>query len=195
MIRCVRLWSGPDGNSHFEEGAIDLESGPRGEVLSGRGMKLALDESRVSVEASVPPEAHKPGSALSVGIRPEHLTPGDGGLRLHVDASEVLGAEMIIHGVLRSGERLAVSLRGLHRVVPGESNRIRGRSRRCPRIRRNWSRLSPQRPCQGRNADLTVFEPSLLPRMTAVSARRSSQVATVDVAVDEETPSFCPLAP
>ena len=121
MIRCVRLWSGPDGNSHFEEGAIDLKSGPRGEVLSGRGMKLALDESRVSVEASVPPEAHKPGSALSVGIRPEHLTPGDGGLRLHVDASEVLGAEMIIHGVLRSGERLAVSLRGLHRVVPGES--------------------------------------------------------------------------
>ncbi len=31
MIRCVRLWSGPDGNSHFEEGAIDLESGPRGD--------------------------------------------------------------------------------------------------------------------------------------------------------------------
>jgi hypothetical protein len=23
MIRCVRLWSGPDGKSHFEEGAID----------------------------------------------------------------------------------------------------------------------------------------------------------------------------
>jgi quercetin dioxygenase-like cupin family protein len=36
MIRCVRLWSGPDGNSHFEEGAIDLGSGPRGDVLSGK---------------------------------------------------------------------------------------------------------------------------------------------------------------
>jgi hypothetical protein len=36
MIRCVRLWSGPDGNSHFEEGAIDLESGPRGDTLSGK---------------------------------------------------------------------------------------------------------------------------------------------------------------
>jgi hypothetical protein len=36
MIRCVRLWSGPDGKSHFEEGAIDLEFGPRGDVLSGK---------------------------------------------------------------------------------------------------------------------------------------------------------------
>ena len=36
MIRCVRLWSGPDGNSHFEEGVIDLEPGPRGDTLSGK---------------------------------------------------------------------------------------------------------------------------------------------------------------
>jgi hypothetical protein len=36
MIRCFRLWSGPDGNSHFEEGAIDLEFGPRDDTLSGK---------------------------------------------------------------------------------------------------------------------------------------------------------------
>jgi quercetin dioxygenase-like cupin family protein len=36
MIRCIRLWSGPDGNSHFEEGTLDLESGPRGDMLSGK---------------------------------------------------------------------------------------------------------------------------------------------------------------
>jgi hypothetical protein len=24
MIRCVRLWAGKDGNSHVEEGMIDL---------------------------------------------------------------------------------------------------------------------------------------------------------------------------
>jgi hypothetical protein len=35
MIRCVRLWSGPDNNSHFEEGVIDLERGPRSDMLSG----------------------------------------------------------------------------------------------------------------------------------------------------------------
>ena len=36
MIRCIRLWSGQDGESHFEEGAIDLEPGPRGDALSGK---------------------------------------------------------------------------------------------------------------------------------------------------------------
>jgi quercetin dioxygenase-like cupin family protein len=34
MIRCVRLWTGADGNSHWEEGAIDLSRGERGDVLS-----------------------------------------------------------------------------------------------------------------------------------------------------------------
>jgi hypothetical protein len=36
MIRCIRLWSGRDGHSHFEEGVIDLEPGQRGDTLSGK---------------------------------------------------------------------------------------------------------------------------------------------------------------
>ena len=36
MIRCIRLWSGLDGRSHFEEGVIDLDPGPRGDTLSGK---------------------------------------------------------------------------------------------------------------------------------------------------------------
>jgi hypothetical protein len=36
MIRCVRIWTGDDGNSYFEEGVIDLEPGQRGDMLSGR---------------------------------------------------------------------------------------------------------------------------------------------------------------
>ncbi|WP_342237451.1 cupin domain-containing protein [Inquilinus sp. OTU3971] len=32
MIRCVRLWTGDDGNSHFEEGVIDLSGGERGDI-------------------------------------------------------------------------------------------------------------------------------------------------------------------
>jgi quercetin dioxygenase-like cupin family protein len=35
MIRCVRIWTGEDGNSLFEEGGIDLQDGERGDVLSG----------------------------------------------------------------------------------------------------------------------------------------------------------------
>ena len=34
MIRCVRLWTGADGNSHFEEGVIDLSPGARSDWLS-----------------------------------------------------------------------------------------------------------------------------------------------------------------
>jgi quercetin dioxygenase-like cupin family protein len=36
MIRCVRIWTGDDRNSHFEEGVIDLEAGQRGDVLSDK---------------------------------------------------------------------------------------------------------------------------------------------------------------
>jgi quercetin dioxygenase-like cupin family protein len=36
MIRCVRLWTGDDDNSHFEEGMLDLEPGVRGDALSSK---------------------------------------------------------------------------------------------------------------------------------------------------------------
>ena len=36
MTRCVRIWSGEDQNSHFEEGVIHLEPGARGDLLSGK---------------------------------------------------------------------------------------------------------------------------------------------------------------
>ncbi|WP_407154875.1 hypothetical protein [Bradyrhizobium sp. STM 3557] len=32
----MRLWTGEDGNSHFEEGAIDLAPGSRGDELSDK---------------------------------------------------------------------------------------------------------------------------------------------------------------
>jgi len=36
MIRCVRLWTGDDQNSYFEEGVIELKSGPRSDWLSDK---------------------------------------------------------------------------------------------------------------------------------------------------------------
>jgi uncharacterized cupin superfamily protein len=45
MIRCVRIWTGEDQNSHAEEGWIDLEPGSRGDLLSGK-----LDTSHASFE-------------------------------------------------------------------------------------------------------------------------------------------------
>jgi len=34
MIRCVKLWTGTDGKSHFQTGFIELEPGLRGDALS-----------------------------------------------------------------------------------------------------------------------------------------------------------------
>jgi quercetin dioxygenase-like cupin family protein len=48
MIRCVRLWTGDDGDSHFEEGTIDLSKGERGDVLSEvvAAASLSLQETK-----------------------------------------------------------------------------------------------------------------------------------------------------
>jgi ABC-type sugar transport system ATPase subunit len=87
---------------------------------SGAGLRLAVDEGRAHLDAGVVPSREDSGGPLAVGLRPEHLTPSEGGLRARVEASEILGAETIIHAVLQSGERISASLRGLHRVRPGE---------------------------------------------------------------------------
>lgn len=48
MIRCVRLWTGDDRNSHVEEGQIDLERG------RGAGGGLALAAATVSFRETEP---------------------------------------------------------------------------------------------------------------------------------------------
>jgi quercetin dioxygenase-like cupin family protein len=36
MIQCIRLWTGDDAESHFEEGWIALEPGAHGDFLTGK---------------------------------------------------------------------------------------------------------------------------------------------------------------
>ena len=45
MIRCVRLWTGPDGNSHFRVGRLDIELGRNDDLLSS-----AMAATQVTVE-------------------------------------------------------------------------------------------------------------------------------------------------
>jgi quercetin dioxygenase-like cupin family protein len=48
MIRCVRMWTGEDGNSLFEEGWIDLAEGMRGDSV-GKAMpavEISFQETR-----------------------------------------------------------------------------------------------------------------------------------------------------
>jgi len=42
MIRCVRIWTGDDGQSLFEEGIIDLSKGDRGDVLSDKAAASSI---------------------------------------------------------------------------------------------------------------------------------------------------------
>jgi ABC-type sugar transport system ATPase subunit len=87
--------------------------------VSADGLRVAVDQGRAHIEASIVSERENRG-ALTVGLRPEHLIPSERGLRARVEASEILGAETIVHCVLQSGERLDASLRGLHRVSRNE---------------------------------------------------------------------------
>ncbi|MDO9503144.1 sn-glycerol-3-phosphate ABC transporter ATP-binding protein UgpC [Falsiroseomonas sp.] len=68
------------------------------------------------------PRAGEAGMPLTLGIRPEHIQLGQGGLDLAVDLVEPLGSETVIHGTIRGGETLTVRLpipaRGIGAVLP-----------------------------------------------------------------------------
>ncbi|MGX9965475.1 sn-glycerol-3-phosphate ABC transporter ATP-binding protein UgpC [Roseomonas sp. F4] len=62
------------------------------------------------------------GTPLTLGIRPEHVQLGGGGLALAVDLVEPLGSETVIHGTLPGGEiltaRLPIPASGIGAVLP-----------------------------------------------------------------------------
>lgn len=41
MIRCVRMWTGADGNSLFEEGTLEVKEGERGDFI---GLPIAVNK-------------------------------------------------------------------------------------------------------------------------------------------------------
>ncbi len=59
------------------------------------------------------------GDRVEVGIRPEHVTPGDGGFEIEVNVLERLGGVSITYGKLRDGTRFCASLPGDARVTEG----------------------------------------------------------------------------
>ena len=61
----------------------------------------------------VPQAAGLPhGQKLIVGIRPEHLLPGAGGLVMQVELLEPLGSETVVHGRLPDGTALTARMPG-----------------------------------------------------------------------------------
>ena len=94
-------------------------------AAGAHGLELAVDQGRARITADVAATNWASGAQFTAGLRPEHLSPTDAGpLAARVETSEILGAETIIHAVLQSGERVSASVRGLHRVSPGEPIRL-----------------------------------------------------------------------
>jgi sn-glycerol 3-phosphate transport system ATP-binding protein len=93
---------------------------PTMNFLPGR---LVGDGRAVQLEAGllVPLPGRLAGDAVTLGIRPEHLTVGGEGLSLVVDLVEPLGSETLVHGrvVGRSGAAITVKASGA--VRPAET--------------------------------------------------------------------------
>ncbi|UPY39126.1 sn-glycerol-3-phosphate ABC transporter ATP-binding protein UgpC [Sediminicoccus sp. KRV36] len=71
--------------------------------LDGNGLVLPFQDGA---------RAGAPGRKLTLGIRPEHLRIGQGGLDLLVDLVEPLGGESVLHGKLPDGTPLTARLQG-----------------------------------------------------------------------------------
>ena len=81
-----------------------------GDRIEVAGLGRAIDTA-VSLPA--------PGTALSVGVRPEHLSVDPEGHTHKVDIVEHLGGISYAHLVADTGERLVVEMRGDRRAKPG----------------------------------------------------------------------------
>jgi ABC-type sugar transport system ATPase subunit len=95
-----------------------------GIVAPGGDLVVRVDEGRATLHLPRSAEAN-PGTSVTVGIRPEHLSiSANGALTAKVEQVELLGAETIIHSVLSSGAPIIASLRGISELRPGATVRL-----------------------------------------------------------------------
>jgi sn-glycerol 3-phosphate transport system ATP-binding protein len=72
------------------------------------------------------PAGAAPGRAVTLGVRPEHLTPDDaaGPFAVKVELAELLGADTIVHGRLGDGTLLLARLPGSAHASLGDTLRL-----------------------------------------------------------------------
>ena len=88
------------------------------EIADGTSVRLKANGARLDVGARAGLAA--PGTAVTVGIRPEHLELGKANcIAAEVMHTEVLGAESIVHARLNAETPLLVSLRGISDLRTG----------------------------------------------------------------------------
>jgi ABC-type sugar transport system ATPase subunit len=66
-----------------------------------------------------------PGTRLAVGVRPQHVTLGDGegGIPAKVRLSEALGSETVVHADI-GGQKMLAVIPGQHRLAAGDQVRL-----------------------------------------------------------------------
>jgi ABC-type sugar transport system ATPase subunit len=100
---------------------MNLMPGRIGRV-DGHQAEIDLDHGQtLKADFPAPP---KPGSTITLGIRPEHLVPaapGEGVLNGQVQIAEQLGGETYVYAALPGGRSVTVEIKGQARVQPGET--------------------------------------------------------------------------
>jgi sn-glycerol 3-phosphate transport system ATP-binding protein len=81
-------------------------------TLTAGGTAARLETNGLVLPFADGPRAGAEGRRLTLGIRPEHLRPGIGGLDLQVELVEPLGGESVLHGRLADGTALTAKLPG-----------------------------------------------------------------------------------
>ncbi|MBK8161018.1 MAG: sn-glycerol-3-phosphate ABC transporter ATP-binding protein UgpC [Rhodospirillaceae bacterium] len=107
---CNRFVAGFIGSPamNFIPGRIE---GADGRMLTGSGgLRLALDADA----------ARHQGREVTLGVRPEHLTLGEGGLTAEVVVVEPTGSEVQVNARLQGGEEIVAVFRERHMFKPGE---------------------------------------------------------------------------
>jgi multiple sugar transport system ATP-binding protein len=92
---------------NFLDGRFKVEQGLPS--VAGEGFELRLEGSAPRIES---------GRPLRVGVRPEDLTPGEGGLPARVTLTEPLGREILVYAEV-GGSEICVSMPGRVEPEPG----------------------------------------------------------------------------
>jgi multiple sugar transport system ATP-binding protein len=96
---------------------MNFLSGSVAEQHEGRAEVAIEGGPRIAVPLAAPVA---PGTRLSVGVRPQHVTLANGdGIPASVRLSEALGSETVIHAEVGGQKTLAV-IQGQHHLSPGD---------------------------------------------------------------------------
>ncbi len=86
-------------------------------VVKGKGVDVPALGRSITTETQLPPE----GTAVTVGIRPEHIDVQTGTGNLNAELSEALGGVSYLHLVTATGERIIAEERGDDRAREGDT--------------------------------------------------------------------------